>query len=172
MSEITEFDVLVAEEAVLKKANAIHKERVERMKAEAVANGTPMRSKLFGLKVAGIDLVDGKPAERDVRYQLTDPQRAIDWMDETRPDTDSFAQDYLELFCEWWFVHTGELPDGFDAIEYETEEKPVTAKFLIRKREFVDVIINKMLETPQLAEPVRARLLADDAKMLGGADGN
>ena len=159
--EITEFDILVGEEAVLKEMTARHKERADRLKQQAIAEGTPMRSKVFGLKVAGIDLVEGSEPEPFTRYQLTDPQKAIDWIDANRPDTDGFASANLEAFCIWWLENTGEKPDGLDIIEGMTEGKPVTAKFAIRKRDYVPKILDKMRNTPEISGQVVMTLVGE-----------
>ena len=164
----SEIDLAFAEEAILKRANAMHKDRVDALKAKAIEEGTPMRSKLFGLKSGGIDLVEGKKPEPFVRYALSDPQKATDWMDENRPDTDCFAQDNLELFCRWWLENTGELIPGFDKYEGMTEGKPISARFTVRKP---DEVIEKMQEVQGLPEMALGYLLgADEPLMLGGPD--
>ena len=66
----------------------------------------------------------GKPSEKGTRFTCYDVDKAIDWMDRERPDTDCFAQDNIEQFAEWHFRSTGELPDGCQVLEYETEAQP------------------------------------------------
>lgn len=162
-NRITEFDALVAEEAVLKEATKIHKAKVDSMKMAAIENGTPMRSKLFGLKNAGLDLVEGTDPEPFVRYSISDAQKVFDWMDATRPDTDGFASDNIEAFCQWWFEHTGELPDGFERIEGMTEGKAISARFVVRKPE---AIIEQMRDMPELTKATVGNLLGAEATPL------
>ena len=166
--EILPIDEIMAEEAILKEMNALHKEKVDMLKAQAVANGTPMRSKLFGLNSGGIDLVEGKPSEPFVRYSLTDPDAVIDWMDETRPETDGFAQDNLEAFCQWHFEHTGELPPGFDRYTGMTEEKPITARFTARKPQQIIEAIGGIDGMPQRV--LGGLLGAESARLLEGGE--
>jgi len=165
---MTLIDEVMAEEAVLKKATEIHKAKVDMLKNQAVENATPMRSKLFGLKTGGIDLVDGKPPETVVSYSLSEPQKVIDWMDETRPETDGFASDNLAAYCQWWFEHTGELAPGFYRNEYQTEGKPMSARFVVRK---ADDVIAVLREKPELAQETLHSLLGgDDMKLLGDGE--
>lgn len=162
-NRITEFDALVAEEAVLKEITKGHKAKVDSMKMAAIENGTQMRSKFFGIKNAGIDLVEGADPEPFVRYSISDAQKVIDWMDATRPDTDGFASDNLAAFCQWWFEHTGELPDGFERIEGMTEGKAISAKFVVRKPE---AVIEKLFDKPDLMKATIVNLLGAEATPL------
>lgn len=66
----------------------------------------------------------GKPSEKGEKFAVYDVQAVIDWMDEERPETDSFASDNLEAFAEWWLHNTGEMPPGCKLIPYETPEVP------------------------------------------------
>lgn len=89
-------------------------------------------SDVFG-ELCSLSKVKGKPSEDAVRYDVTDQQAVIDWMDEQRPETDGFAQDNLKAFCMWWFEHTGECPPGFAAIPYKTIAQPPSAKWVTKR---------------------------------------
>lgn len=166
---ITEADRLFAEEAVLKEVNRRHKENVDALKARAIEDykqgrGGQVRSPLFGNKAGYITVKEGKPSETVREFQMVDAQAVTDWMDETRPDTDCFAADNLALFCEWWFAHTGEVPEGCTVIEYETVAKEPSATFAVKEKE----IIPKLLQDSEL----RAQLFggAEIARLLEGGE--
>jgi len=170
-----EIDRAIAEEAVLKKAQEIHKERVDALKAQAVREGTPMRSTLFGIKVGGVDLVDGKPSAPFSKFNVHDREAALDWLDELN-DMEAyaygFARDNIEKFAEWYLEMTGECADGCTLINGVTEEVPMSAKFVIRSKAKVAEVIDKLRESPELTESTMLGLLgADIAPLLeGGLD--
>ena len=88
---------------------------------------------MFDPKAAWMTMKGGKPSEHVSRFQVTDPQKVVDWMDETRPETDSFASANLAQFAEWWFTNTGEMPDGCDVFEYDTEPVEPTPALTVKE---------------------------------------
>jgi len=134
----TKFDVLVAAKATekefAKRVKALEDECKEEFMERYRADGTDrMRSTVFDPKAAWMTLRGGRPSERVRRFQLNDPQAAIDWMDAARPETDGFAQDNLERFCEWWFMQTGECPDGCTVLEYDSEPVEPTPALTVKE---------------------------------------
>ena len=168
----TEADRLFAEEAVLKEVNKRHKANVDAIKARAIEDykagrGGQVRSPLFGNKAGYITVKEGKPAETVREFQMVDAQVLTDWMEENPPSFESldcFAADHLELFAEWHFRQTGEVPEGCTVLEYETPPKEPTATFVVRENE----IIPRLLEDSEL----RAELFggSDITPLLEGGD--
>ena len=158
----TRIDNLFAAKAVGKEIDRRVKELEDEVKAEAIAeykNGGSdrKRSRIFGNKAGYLTIKEGKPSERVTRFQLVDVQEATDWMDATKPDTDSFAQDNLELFCKWWFEHTGECPDGCTVITYDTEPGEPTAILSVKEK----VVLPMLMENGELFGEVNQMLLGD-----------
>ena len=160
----TKFDLLVAAKATEKEFSKRVKRLEDECKAEFVeeyrTNGSDRkRSTVFDSKAAWMTMKGGKPSEHVTRFQLNDYQEAVDWMDETRPETDSFAQDNLERFCEWWFFHTGECPDGCTVIEYESEPVEPTPALTVKETAVLDEL--KKEKNAALSGAVTKFLLED-----------
>ena len=158
----TKFDVLVAAKATEKEFAKRVKALETECKAEFVENfkatgNDRMRSTVFDGKAAWMTMKGGKPSEHVVKFQMTDPQEVIEWMDENRPETDSFAQDNLAQFAEWWFVHTGECPDGCTVIEYESEPVEPVPALTVKEA----MVLPALQENPNLLGEVNTLLLGD-----------
>lgn len=158
----TEFDYLVMARTAARKIDKRVKSIEDEQKAIFIdsykENGTDRkRSLLFGKEAGCLYIREGKPSERVTKFQLVDAQEATDWMDETKPETDSFAQDNLELFCKWWFERTGECPDGCTVITYDTEPGEPTAVLRVND----DVVLQALMENRELFGEVNQRLLGD-----------
>ena len=90
---------------------------------------TQMAGPNIGRDCGCVYIKEGKsvPESRESRFVVEDPQALVDWMDETRPDTDCFAADNIERFAEWHLANTGELPGGcrvVDVIRPAYQEEP------------------------------------------------
>lgn len=159
-------DLLFAAKAVSKEMAARVRALEDECKAELaddyMRDGTDRRrSPLFGDGAGWLSVVkrDPEPARRERRFQLTDPQAAIDWMEEARPDTDTFASENLEAFARWHFEATGELPGGCDLVEYEVPAVPAGVKS-------VTLTVKEKVVLPQLAGD--AALLGEARRLLLG----
>ena len=144
----TKFDVLVAAKAMEKEISKRVKELESECKAEFKerfkADGTDrMRSTVFDPKAAYMTMRGGKPSETVTRFQMNDAQAVIDWMDEARPDTDSFATDNLAQFAQWWFEHTGECPDGCTVMTYETEPTEPTPALVVKEAAILPALLTE-----------------------------
>lgn len=156
------YEVLFAAKAVQKEID----KRVKALEAECkdeVLKGyleegnDRKRSKVFDPKAAYITVLAGKPSEEAERFDVIDLDALVDWMDETRPDTDCFAADNLAMFAEWYFHATGEVPDGCRLLRYETEPKPPIAKLVVKDGVVLETLRGKAL----LAGEVNQLLLGD-----------
>ena len=158
----TKVDNLVAAKAVVKEVDRRIKRFEDEVKAEFIEeykNGGAdrKRSRIFGNKAGYLTIKEGKPSEHVTRFQLVDVQEATDWMDEAKPDTDSFAQDNLEQYCQWWFERTGECPDGCTVITYDTEPGEPTAILSVKEK----VVLPMLMENKELFGEVNQLLLGD-----------
>lgn len=158
----TKVDNLVAAKAVVKEVDRRIKRFEDEVKAEFIEeykNGGAdrKRSRIFGNKAGYLTIKEGKPSERVTKFQLVDVQEATDWMDEAKPDTDSFAQDNLEQYCQWWFERTGECPDGCTVITYDTEPGEPTAILSVKEK----VVLPMLMENRELFGEVNQLLLGD-----------
>lgn len=158
----TKVDNLVAAKAVVKEVDRRIKRFEDEVKAEFIEeykNGGAdrKRSRIFGNKAGYLTIKEGKPSERVTKFQLVDVQEATDWMDEAKPDTDSFAQDNLEQYCQWWFERTGECPDGCTVIPYDTEPGEPTAILSVNEK----VVLPMLMENRELFGEVNQLLLGD-----------
>ena len=158
----TKFDVLVAAKATekefSKRVKALETECKEEFMERYRSDGTDrMRSTVFDSKAAWMTLKGGKPSEKVTRFQVNDIQAVIDWMDETRPDTDCFAQDNLAQFAEWHFMQTGECPDGCVVLTYDSEPVEPTPVLTVKEAKVLP-----MLEAnPTLLAEARTLLLGE-----------
>lgn len=158
----TKFDLLVAAKATekefSKRVKVLENECKEEFKREFAELGIDRkRSTVFDQKAAWMTMKGGKPSEHVSRFQVTDQQKVVDWMDETRPETDSFASANLEQFAKWWFEHTGEMPDGCDVIEYDTEPVEPTPALTVKEA----LVLPAIQENPELFGEVNQLLLGD-----------
>lgn len=118
--EYTVTEKAILAKAVLRKfeeevAGPLEQKAKEELLEEYRANGTDRRSTPnLGDKMGTLYIKAGKhvPAETVSVFAVDNVQEVVDWMDETRPDTDCFAADHVEEFAEWYFFTTGELPPG------------------------------------------------------------
>ena len=157
-----EFEVLVAAKAKEKDFSKRVKRLEEKVKADFMAdyraNGTDRkRSTVFDPKAAWLTMKGGKPSERVTRFQLVDPDAFTDWMDENRPETDTFAQANMAQFAEFWFHQTGECPDGCTVIEYDSEPVEPTPALTVKE----DKVLKALDENPNLLAEVRQFMLGD-----------
>ena len=115
----------ITEKAILAKAvsKKFNDEVVEPLESQAKAelledyrkNGTTNRSTPnLGDSLGSLYIKKGKhvPEETVSVFVVDDEQAIVDWMDETRPDTDSFAAANVKEFASWYFFDTGEMPPG------------------------------------------------------------
>lgn len=158
----TKFDVLVAAKAIEKKiakrVKALEIEcKEEFMDSYRTSGIDRMRSTVFDPKAAYMTLKGGKPSEKVTRFQLNNHDAAIDWMDETRPETDSFATENLEQFCKWWFERTGECPDGCVIFTYDSEPTEPTPMFVVKE----DKVLPTLEENPTLLSEARVLMLEE-----------
>ena len=144
-AEPTKLDRLFAAKAILKEAEANVKALETECKGELLdrylEDGTDrLRSPYFGKDAGYLGISEGKAKEATVREFVSDAQKVIDWMDETRPETDGLAQDNLELFCSWWFAQTGEDIPGFERIEYAPEPGRPIAKLVVKEKVVIPIM--------------------------------
>ena len=156
----SKFDYLVAakatEKEISKRVKALENECKEEFLDEYRAKGVDrVRSTVFDSKAAYMTMAGGKPSELVEKFQLNDPQAMIDWMDEEKPETDSFATDNLEEFGKWWFYHTGECPEGCSVIRYESEPVEPTPRLTVKE----DKVLPMLRENPNLLNDVQVLLL-------------
>lgn len=161
MGTPTNVDLLFAAKAVSKEINSRVKALEDEVKAEFLEeyerDGTDRkRSPMFGKEAGWLTMKEGKPSEHVTRFQVDDPQKVIDWMDRERPETDSFAQDNLEMFAKWWFEHTGEKPDGCSLFEYDTEPGQPTPALTVKEK-----VVLPLLKDNALSGHVNELLLGD-----------
>lgn len=158
----TKFDVLVAaratEKEFAKRVKALETEVKQEFMDRYRADGTDrMRSTVFDSKAAWMTLKGGKPSERVTRFQVNDMQEVIDWMDENRPETDSFARDNLAQFAQWWFEHTGECPDGCSVITYDSEPVEPVPVLTVKEAK----VLPALQDNPSMLADVNVLLLGD-----------
>lgn len=137
--EPTKIDLLFAAKAVSKEINSRVKALEDEVKAEFVEeyekHGTDRkRSPMFGAKAGYLTMKDGSASERVTRFQLVNQDEFVDWMDENRPETDSFAQANMAQFAEHWFRMTGECPDGCTVVSYDTEPGSPTPCLTVKEK--------------------------------------
>lgn len=135
---MSKLDTLFAAKAVSKEINRRVRALEEECKSDFVEeyrrNGTDrMRSAVFGKEAGWLTMKDGRPSEHVTVFQMVDEREVIEWMDEARPETDGFATDNLAQFCQWWFEHTGECPDGCTVISYDTEPTEPTPVLVVKE---------------------------------------
>ena len=155
----TKLDMLFAAKAAQKEIAARVKALEDEVKAEFAeeyrAGGTDRkRSTYFGKSAGWLTMKDGKPSEHVRRFQCVDYEAAARWFDENRPDTDGFAADNLERFCEWWMAQTGECADGCTVIEYDTEPGEPTPALTVKEK-----VVLPMLEGTELGAAAAEYLL-------------
>ena len=158
----TKFDVLVAaratEKEFAKRVKALENECKEEFIENYKANGTDrMRSTVFDGKAAWMTMKGGKPSVPATKFQLNDPDLFVDWMDAQKPETDSFAQDNMAQFAEWWFNKTGECPDGCVVINYDTEPVEPTPALTVKEA----LVLPALQANPNLLGEVNTLLLGD-----------
>ena len=158
----TKFDLLVAAKATekefAKRVKSLETECKEEFMERYKAEGTDrMRSTVFDSKAAYMTMKGGKPSEKVEKFQLNDPDAAIDWMDETRPKTDGFATANLGEFCKWWFYKTGECPDGCTVITYDSEPVDPTPCLVVKEAK----VLPALQANPNLLGEVNTLLLED-----------
>lgn len=161
--QATPADVLWAKKAIVKQLTAEVKEGEQALKAQAIEDykagrGGQVRSPMFGSKSGWITVKEGKAPETKTMHTLVNYQAAVDWMDETRPETDGFAMDNLEEFCWWHFTQTGEQIPGFEVLEYQTPQGEPTASISVKE----NVVLPMLMEN----EGIRAALSGPIAQML------
>lgn len=160
----TKFDVLVAAKATekefSKRVKALETECKEEFMEEYRSSGTDRkRSTVFDPKAAWMTLKGGKPSEKVTRFQLNDPDAFTDWMEENRPETDTFAQANMAQFAEFHFLQTGECPDGCAVITYDTEPVEPIAALMVKEA----MVLPALQENPNLLGEVNQLLLGDGA---------
>lgn len=170
--QFTRIDTLFAAKAISKEIDRRVKKLEDEVKAAFVdeyksGGSDRKRSRIFGNKAGYLTIKEGKPSERVTKFQLVDVQEATDWMDAAKPDTDSFAQDNLELFCKWWFEHTGECPDGCTVINYDSEPGEPTAILTVKEKEVLPILV----ENGELPGEVNQLLFGEaNQRMLGDGE--
>ena len=162
--QATPADILWAKKAIVKQLSTEVKEDEQALKQQAVEDykagrGGQVRSPMFGNKSGWITVKEGKPPEERTAYVLEDYQKAIDWMDETRPDTDGFATDNIEAFCQWWFTQTGEQIPGFEVRSYTTEQGEPSATFTVKEGIVLPLLMENEEMRAALAGPISQMLL-------------
>ena len=138
MTEYTVTEKAILAKAVIKKFSDEVAEPLERQAKEELVedyrrNGTTSRATPnLGGKLGSLYIKEGKavPEETIDEFVVEDEQAVVDWMDETRPDTDCFAQDNIRQFAEWHFMNTGEEVPGCRLVKrtvggYRTEPTAV-----------------------------------------------
>lgn len=141
----SKYERLYAAKAIMKEMDGEYKKLERECKEELLSeyreDGTDRkRSTLFGGKNAYMSVVEGKPSETAERFDVVDMQSLVDWMDETRPDTDPFAADNLAQFAEWYFRETGEVPDGCRLLTYQTEPKEPTVRLVVKEDAVIPIL--------------------------------
>lgn len=142
---MNKYEMLYAAKAVMKELDSEYKRLERECKEELLdeyrRDGTDRkRSQLFGGKNAYMSVVEGKPSETAERFDVVDSQELADWMDRTRPDTDSFAAANLAQFAEWYFRETGEVPDGCRLLTYQTEPKEPTVRLMVKEDAVIPIL--------------------------------
>ena len=158
----TKFDVLVAAKATekefSKRVKALETECKQEFMDEYRESGVDRkRSTVFDPKAAWMTLKGGKPSEKVTRFQLTEPDRFVDWMDENRPETDTFAQANMAQFAEFWFHQTGECPDGCQVITYDSEPVEPTPALTVKE----SMVLPALQENQNILGEVNRLLLGD-----------
>ena len=158
----TKLDLLFASKAMAKEINARVKELEDECKAELLeeyetSGNDRKRSPFFGKEAGYIGVQEGKPSEKVTRFQMVDADAVIDWMDATRPETDSFATANLAQFAEWWFEHMGEVPDGCTVITYDSEPGRPIVKLVVKEQ----VVLPKLAESHELKVATSTLMLGD-----------
>lgn len=152
------FAAKAAEKEVHKRVSALEDEcKAEILEQYRTEGVDRRRSKVFDGKSAYITVQEGLPSEEATRFDVVDMQALIDWMDETKPDTDCFAADNLAQFAQWYFNATGEVPEGCTLLRYMTEPKPPIAKLVVKEKPVLEALKEKAL----LAGEVNQLLLGD-----------
>lgn len=158
----TKLDTLFAAKAVSKeinnRVNALEMECKEELLREYRENGNDRkRSPMFGKEAGYIGIQQGRPSEHVTRFQLVDTDAFVDWMDEAKPETDTFAQANMAQFAEFWFHQTGECPEGCTVIEYESEPGEPIAKLMVKEK----VVLPMLQENAGMLGEVNRLLLGD-----------
>lgn len=171
--ETTSTDYLFAVKAAVKeinaRANAFEQAAKSQMLEEYKTTGNDRkRSPMFGKEAGYLGIQEGKTSEHVTRFQLVDPDAFVDWMDEAKPETDTFAMANMADFAEFWFHQTGECPDGCTVVEYESEPGEPIAKLVVKEK----VVIEKMREREGMADDVTNYLLGTGETTLMLGDGN
>lgn len=143
--DASRYEQLYATKAIMKTLDKEYRKLEGECKRELLEeyaqDGTDRkRSKMFGGKNAYMSVVEGKPSETAERFDVVDMQSLVDWMDETRPDTDPFAADNLAQFAEWYFRETGEVPDGCRLLTYQTEPKEPTVRLVVKESAVIPIL--------------------------------
>lgn len=164
--EPTKVDRYFAVKAVLKRLEAEAKKLENEVKDDLarryMEDGTDrMRSPMFGSKAGSLSVVtqDPEPPELVEKFQVVDASVLEDWYDEQKPETDGFAMDRLAEFAEWWFVQTGECPEGCTVIRYETEGKPGGIKYV--RADVKDKVVIPLLQSTNVLGEVNRLLLGE-----------
>ena len=158
----TKLDMLFAAKAVSKeidaRVKALEKECRTEMLAEYLESGNDRkRSPMFCKEAGYLGVQEGKPSEHVIRFQLNDLDAFTDWMDKTKPETDTFAQANMAQFAEFWFNQTGECPEGCTIINYETEPGEPIVKLIVKEK----IILPMLQENIALSGEVNQLLLGD-----------
>ena len=158
----TKLDTLFAAKAVSKEINARVNELEKECKAELLqeykeSGNDRKRSPMFGKEAGYIGIQEGKPSEHVVRFQLNDPDAFVDWMDEAKPETDTFAQANMAQFAEFWFHQTGECPEGCTVIEYDSEPGEPIVKLMVKEK----VVLPMLQDNAGMLVEVNQLLLGD-----------
>lgn len=102
----------------------------------------------------------GKPGEQGEKFAVYDVQALVDWMDAEKPDTDCFAADNIELFAEWYFKDTGEMPDGCKLVPFSSPGTP--DKLIPTFKPNVDYTIQALLDAGGNVFETAERLMLGD----------
>ena len=163
------FAVKSAAKKIAARANAFEQAAKAQMLDEYRTNGNDRkRSPLFGKEAGYLGVQEGKPSEHVTKFQLADPDAFVDWMDEAKPETDTFAIANMADFAEFWFHQTGECPDGCTVIEYDSEPGDPIVKLVVKE----DVVLEKMRTQEGMADNVMNYLLGTGETTLMLGDGN
>lgn len=157
----TPIDRYYAAECIKREVDKVHKEAkaaaIDYLDAAREEGRTSLISTYFG-EDAG-EYKRGKTrAKTVIEYGVSGMGGFDDWCADNPQALHLFAMNHAEQFGQWWFEHTGELPDGISRVD--TEEPPHLKAPQIYRYDH-ELIKAKLAEGGNLLEGANKLLLGD-----------